>query len=170
MIKIDNASAYEQEEAISIPNFPEYKITKNGVVINKNGKVMKTEISNNGYVRVTLFKNQKHKKLSIHRLVAEAFIPNPFNLPQVNHKDKNKRNNNIDNLEWCSCSYNLKYSGVTEKGNEAHRKQVVCLDTGEIFKSVKDACDKYGLSHGNIVACCNKRRKSTGGMRWSYAM
>ena len=64
----------------------------------------------NGYVYVYLTKNNKSKNIRLHRLVAEEFIPNPNNLPQVNHKDCNKENNNASNLEWCTASYNVKYA------------------------------------------------------------
>ena len=72
----------------------------------KKGKILVPMLHKNGYLFIALPKKQK----SIHRLVAEAFIPNPNNLPQVNHKDCNKQNNNFKNLEWCNQSYNTKHA------------------------------------------------------------
>jgi hypothetical protein len=68
-----------------------------------------------GYIRITLRKNNKNVYASLHRLVAEAFIPNPNNLPQVNHKDEDKTNNCVDNLEWCTTSYNINYGTRNER-------------------------------------------------------
>ena len=101
-----------------------YRIDDHGNVYSiKSNKQISYFISNNGYKRVTLFKNGKSKNISIHRLVAIAFIPNPNDLPQVNHKDENKLNNNVDNLEWCSSKYNANYGTrikrITEKNIES---------------------------------------------------
>lgn len=80
----------------------EYYVTKDGKVISiRSGKEMCQWIDNVGYKQCNLYKDGKKKYVRIHRLVAEAFIPNPLNLTQVNHKDGNKLNNNVDNLEWC---------------------------------------------------------------------
>lgn len=68
------------------------------------------------YKQVVLYKNKKHKTVAVHRLVAEAFIPNPDNLPQVNHKDENPSNNNVNNLEWCTCKYNMGMGEVERCG------------------------------------------------------
>ena len=78
-------------------------------------KILKNYKDKDGYVKVILCKNNKTRFLSIHRLIAEAFIPNPDNLPQINHKDECKSNNSIDNLEWCSCKYNINYGNRTKK-------------------------------------------------------
>jgi len=77
--------------------------------------IVKQHIHKSGYYRVTLSKNNKIKNYSVHRLVALTFIPNPNNLPQVNHKDEDKSNNSVSNLEWCSASYNCKYGTRTKR-------------------------------------------------------
>lgn len=156
------------ERWVPIKGYENYKINDKGVVINSKGHVLKPELSNTGYNRVSLSKHQKHKKFSVHRLVAEAFIPNPNKLPQINHKDENRLNNNYKNLEWSTPLHNLIYSDVIRKGNEAHRRKVLCITTGEIFNSFKEIEDKYGLSHSNLVACCTGRRKQCGGKEWKY--
>jgi hypothetical protein len=103
--------------------------TFNGVRTSK-GQILKPLKTNTGYYRVDLKQNQKNKYISIHRLVAETFIPNPNNYPIINHKDNNPQNNCIDNLEWCTQSYNVKYaykygnakptSGCFKKGHNSH--------------------------------------------------
>lgn len=79
-----------------------------------NERILKPISTHNGYFRVHLRKDGKLKTFKIHRLVAEAFIPNPDNLPQINHKDEDKTNNRVDNLEWCSARYNCNYGGRNE--------------------------------------------------------
>lgn len=83
--------------------------------------IVKTHIHKLGYYRVTLSKNNKSKNYLLHRLVAQVFIPNPNNLPQVNHKDENKLNNNVNNLEWCTRSYNCRYGTRTKRIAEKTR-------------------------------------------------
>ena len=103
------------EGLYQVSNLGEIKsLPKTKVCINKNystkEKYLKTTINNKGYKRVFLYKNKKAKVFYIHRVVAQAFIPNPNKLIQVNHKDGNKQNNCIDNLEWISCSDNIKHA------------------------------------------------------------
>ena len=85
-----------------------------------------------------------------------------------NHKDYNKQNNNVENLEWCTCLENLNYSNVIDKASVAKHEEVICVDTDEVFESIKSACEKYGLHHSNIVACCNGKRATCGGYKWKY--
>lgn len=78
----------------------------------------------NGYVYVYLTKNNKSKNIRLHRLVAQAFIPNPNNYLYINHKDCDRTNNNVENLEWCTASYNVKYSFTNGKAKSNFRKRV----------------------------------------------
>lgn len=154
----------------TIRDFPNYKITDSGEVFNSDGRQIKGEISNSGYARVSLSNDHvKHQKKSVHRLVAEAFIPNPRNLTQVNHINQNKLDNRVENLEWCTPLENLNHSGVIEKASVAKFTKIECVTTGEVFDSVKDAADTYGIHHSNIVACCNGRRSKCGNKQWQYA-
>lgn len=171
MIKLEKADNYQFANAIVVADFPNYYITTEGSVFNAGGVKLKPEITNNGYLRVSLSNDEvKHKRFSVHRLVAEAFIPNPENLPQVNHKDEDKTNNCVENLEWCTALENLNYSKVIEKASEAKKQKIKCITTGEIFDSIKEVEDKFGLYHSNLVACCMGRRKRCGGMEWEYIM
>ena len=101
-----------------------YQVSNEGRVrnISKNPyKMMKPHYNQRGYCQVALSKNNKYIMAAIHRLVAKAFIPNPSNLPQVNHKDEKKDNNIVENLEWCDNKYNSRYGTRGERIGEKHR-------------------------------------------------
>lgn len=169
MIKIEKTKVYGWEAAI--PNFPNYTVTKNGEVFNKQGKRLKPSLQRNGYLKVSLCNDEiKHKGFLVHRLVAQAFIQNPKNLPQVNHIDGDKTNNCVWNLEWCTPLENLNHSHVIEKASKANLTKVECVTTGIIYDSFKEIEETIGLSHSNLVACCKGRRKTCGGMKWRYAV
>lgn len=97
-------------------------LEKKAGLSNRKEKILKQHLDKDGYVKVYLCKNSKVRFLSVHRLIAEAFIPNPNDLPQINHKDENKQNNKIENLEWCSCKYNINYGTRTIRSKETRRK------------------------------------------------
>lgn len=88
----------------------------------QTGKILKTKEDVNGYLRVSLLKNGKYQKMNVHRLIAIAFIPNENNFPIINHKDGNKLNNNISNLEWCTYSYNSKHAYDNELREKVYGK------------------------------------------------
>lgn len=110
-----------------------------------------------------------NKEFLIHRLVAESFIPNPYGFKCVNHKDENKLNNRVDNLEWCTYQYNVGYG----KGALARNSRIIQYDMGgnaiNIWESAKDAADSLEINYQGISACCRNLRKSCGGFLWSYA-
>lgn len=126
------------------------------------------------YLFISLCKDGKRKNYLVHRLVAEAFIPNPGNLPQVNHKDQNRQNNCVDNLEWCDSSYNINYGDRNEKVAKKMSKKVYQYDktTGAllcVFNSAMEAEEKVpGVWAQNIGKCCSGGLKSTGGFLWSH--
>lgn len=157
------------KERRKISGFPRYEVTTYGDVFNQNGLKLKQEKTKNGYLRVSLSNDKiKHKRMSVHRLVAEAFIQNPNNLPQVDHKNEIKTDNSVSNLRWSTPLDNLEHSRVIEKASKAKLAKVRCVTTGEVFNSIKEASEHYGLCHSNIVACCNGRRNTCGGMKWEY--
>lgn len=98
----------EKEIWKTIPKLTNYEVSNMGRVRKKN-LVLSQEETKKGYLRVSLSQNGKRKHYKVHRLVASAFIPNDENFPQINHKDENKKNNNVENLEWCTNWYNSHY-------------------------------------------------------------
>lgn len=107
-------------------------------------------------------KNGKRRNYRIHRLVAETFIPNPDNLPMVNHKDENKLNNEASNLEWCDNTYNTHYSKHQDLS-------VYCFDLDEHFKSASEAAVHTGVCRTSIVKACRGQLSQAGGKWWCYA-
>lgn len=153
---------------------PYYEVSSNGEVRNaKTKKELKGTPDKDGYLKVYLTMGlEKNKYVPIHRLVAQTFISNPENLPQVNHKDENKENNNVENLEWCTREYNYAY-GTGQKRARKHnqerngKKVKAIKDNKEyIFCSVKDAGRKLGICYSDIFGCLNGRLKTTGGYRF----
>ena len=130
-----------------------------GRVKNKHGRILKPGIKT-GYYGVVLMKDKKPHSYRIHRLVAEAFIPNPDNLPMVNHKDKNKLNNKVENLEWCDNTYNSQYPN--DLG-------VYCFDLDEYFKSASEASVHTGVCRTSIVKACRGQLSQAGGKWWCYS-
>lgn len=122
-----------------------------------------------GYFKVRLCKNGNNKQVLVHRLVAETFLSNPQNLPQINHKDENKQNNCVGNLEWCDTKYNINYGRHNEKVAKSHCKKVYCVELDKEFESAKSAAAQFNLSDSNIAKCCKGKYKTTGGYHWKYA-
>lgn len=159
-----------------IEGFPNYVIDEFGNVFNVKSGKMKAQQTYNGYKYVQLCSRGQSKTMLVHRLVAKAYIPNLNNLPCVNHKDENKANNSVDNLEWCTHAYNNTY-GVgkpTEKAVEARKKPVeqYSLD-GEFiasYESTTAAQKATGVNQSNISQCCKKKKgfKTAGGFVWKY--
>lgn len=173
---------YENEYQIN--QFGEIRTLKDSPKLKKYD-VLKPQISKrNGYVYQMLYKNGKEKLLRVHRLVAMAFLPNPNNLPQVNHKDGNKQNNSVDNLEWCEQSDNMKhaYKNGLQIPSENQRKAIintnklkqkkVCqIKDGEVintFSGISEASRQTKISISCISRCCNLKRKSTNGYEWRF--
>ena len=122
---------------------------------------------------VKLCKNGKHKNFRINRLVAEAFISNPNNLPQVNHKNEIKDDNRVENLEWCDAKYNNNFGTRKERVAEKLSKPVLQINktTNEIiseFPSTIEVKRQLGINHTSISQCCNGKRNTAGGYKWQY--
>lgn len=123
-----------------------------------------------GYKQVCLTKDNKKSTKKIHRLVAMAFIPNPDNLPCVNHKDENKANNNVDNLEWCSFEYNTKYGTRAERCGKPINQYSLNGELLATFHTSKEAERQTGIYHSHILNCChNKPHYNTAaGFKWKF--
>lgn len=134
-------------------------------------KILSPKITN-GYLGINLYINKKRRSFLIHRLVAEAFIPNPLNLPQVNHKDENKFNNSVNNLEWCTLEYNLLYGTGAKRSLESRTRPVLKFSLDGIFlekyPNQSIAAAKNNANQANISKCCNGHIKSCKGFVWKY--
>lgn len=136
------------------------------------GKLRKLRKNKNGYWIVILRKNSSHKGFLVHRLVAEAFIPNPNSLPYINHKDENPENSVVDNLEWCTALYNLEYSDVPKRIAKFKFRRVIQFDKdmNEIrrWNSLKEAAKSINRAQQNISKCCRGKVDTCGGYKWRY--
>ena len=145
------------------------------------GKVLKQGFNHKGYPIVYLSKDGKQKTITVHRLVAKAFIENPLNLPQVNHKDGCKTNNKVDNLEWCDNSYNQihahktglfpKYEDTIGWGRPARSVAMLDLSTGEVlrtFETLASVKRETGINQFNVRSVCVGDRHHAGGYGWKF--
>ena len=147
-----------------------YQVTSCGKVWSyKSGKFLKPVKDKVGYSIVGLHKDGEQKKYYIHRLVAMTYIPNPDNLPQVNHKDENKENNALPNLEWCDQKYNINYGSHNKRMAKSLSKPVFCEELNRKFDGARIAARELGLDQSHITQCCKGKQKTTGGYHWRYA-
>ncbi len=130
------------------------------------GRIMTPPTDKDGYLRIGLVKNRHQKFFYVHRLVANAFLPNPNNYKSVNHIDENKKNNNADNLEWCTIRYNNLYNNKIYKLTASKYKPVIQYDKSmnkiNEYSSIKEASEKTGI-RGVIISrscrCLNNKCK-----------
>ena len=156
-----------------IKEFPQYEINTKGQVRNSNKHILSQSMSNTGYYRVHLCKNGKAKWYAVHKLVAETFIPNPLHLPEVNHKDENKLNNDVSNLEWCSSNYNKNYGTRNKRISKTQTNNnlsqlVKCVETNVIYPSIMEAQRQTGIFNTAIGKVCKGERKTAGHYHWVY--
>ena len=167
-----------------------YKVSNLGRILSLNYKrTGKAKLRNpveipNGYLQVGFSKNKKTKTCYVHRLIAETFLPNPENLPEVNHKDEDKTNNFVflnedgsvdkekSNLEWCDRKYNNNYGTRTERFIKTMSKKVLQFSkTGEFIREWESTmeCGRNGFCQSHVAACCRGERKSHKGFLWMFA-
>lgn len=147
-----------------------YLVSNTGIVYSVRRRAILKPDNARGYLQVTLQKDGERSRKKVHRLVAELFIPNPDNLPCVNHKDENKGNNTVDNLEWCTVEYNNKFGSRTEKSKKTQIENAQKNGkTKTVYESSKQAERETGIYHSHISKCCIGKAKTAGGARWEYA-
>ena len=136
-------------------------------------RILKQNVDDEGYCRVKLSKEDKHCSVKVHRIIAETFLFNPSNLPMVNHKNENKTNNSISNLEYCDCTYNNNYGTRNERISKALKNKVLQYDTDGNFLNEWDSCidveKALGYPIGTICHRCNGTRNNKyKGYIWKY--
>lgn len=151
----------------------------NGKLYTYNGIVLSKRLDNKGYSCVLLCHEGKYKCCKVHRLVANAFIPNPNNLPYVNHKDEVKDNNHVNNLEWCDAKHNSNYGTVQERRSKTLTNGVKSIPviatlpdgTEEYYPSMADFSRVHNkpFSEGNISLAVSGKRKTAYGRKWRVA-
>lgn len=172
-----------------------YEVSNLGRVrSNRTGKVLKYNVTPNGRATVELFGDvgTKSKRLLVHRLAAIAFIPNPNNYPQINHKDENPSNNCVENLEWCTAKYNMNYGTrlarqlahidysdpkrkeiARENGRAASKAVAQYSKDGNLiatYPSAKEAHRQTGIHQSHLLECCHNKplRHTAGGYVWKF--
>lgn len=152
-----------------------YQVSDKGRVRSmKFGKerILKPSKDGWGYIFVRLYKNGEQKPYKVHRLVGQAFLLNPNNLPEINHKDEDKTNNSVENLEWCDTKYNLNYGTRNQRISDKHSKTVLQYTKyGNFLQEWKSGYDierNLGYCHGKISACCIGKQKTSYGFVCKY--
>lgn len=145
----------------AIPGYPEYNLLSNGSIWSKRKKCFLKTVNHRGYKNVGLYNEEKKETCRVNRLVAQAFIPNPLNLPEVNHLDGDKSNNNDWNLEWCTHAENMEHAGnhglMFKKLN---KRQMLLLKIEYQNSKItqKELALKYGVSQSRINTIINDVR------------
>ena len=155
----------------------QYLISNYGQVFSKkSNRCLKPHLNSSGYLQANLWKNNQGKHVFIHRLVAIYFIDNPDNLPQVNHKDENKKNNNVENLEWCNNSYNNLYGtkGIRQSesylnsGTNCYKVEKYDLDGNYLatYRSIREAGRENNICSSCIFQYFRENYSQCGGYKW----
>lgn len=165
---------YQVSNCGRVKSLERMRLVKSGCFGKVKEKILKHGKNKSGYLQVLLWKDGKQKSHRVQRLVANAFIPNPENKPEVNHKDENKENNCVWNLEWCDRKYNCNYGARNEKMLKSRNgknalKKVLCVETNKVYPSAHEAERQTGIFNQSIIKCCKGKYKSTNGYHWQYA-
>lgn len=185
----------DDEQWRTIGGFPEYEVSSYGNVrskdriVTRNGRpsrikgVKLKQFYSRGYMRVALYNGNRssRKQFLVHRLVAGAFIPNPLNKEYINHKDENKLNNMVDNLEWCTAKYNSNY-GTSIRRRVMHQdwQSIADKQSKTVYQYDKDMhiirvwkstveCERSGYNSSSVSRCCNGYLKTYKGYIWRYS-
>jgi hypothetical protein len=147
-----------------------YQVSNAGRIRNAHTDFIRKPVEDkDGYYQIRLYDSGCQGTYKIHRLVAEAFIDNPCNLPLINHKDEDKKNNTVDNLEWCTKEYNNNYGSRAQK--ILRKINQIDLHSNKIIKtyvSIASAAKEYNINPSSICGCLRGRSKSCLGYVWRY--
>ena len=180
-----------------IKGYPNYQVSNMGRIkrlstgyYRRTEKILKPQLQNNGYLHIKLSQKDKTKCILVHRLVAQVFIPNPNNLPQVNHINEDKTDNRVENLEWCDRKYNINYGNGISKRVKTNKENGTYKKIGEInyknfsksilqfskdnsfirrWDCIMDVQRELGYDNRQICSCLKNRQKTAKGFKWVYA-
>lgn len=158
---------------VPIKGYENYLVSPEGIIYNaKTGRALKSSPNPTGYCRVSLRKDGKTKTVYVHRIVAEAYVPNPNGFTEVNHIDEDKSNNAASNLEWVSRKTNINHGTCIQRRGETNTvvngKPILCVETGKIYQSGTVIEKELGYNKGNIWQACNGKIKTAYGFHWQY--
>lgn len=171
---------YEVSTYGRIKSIDRVVVDKNGMIKHYKGKILSLNKNNVGYYYIKPSNNGKAQKKLLHLLIAKTFIPNPYKLPEINHKDQNQNNCCVWNLEWCTRAYNNSYADKVKRMMGTRKEKcyknagipiIQLTKNGEFineYQSAKEAERITGISNSNIIQCCKGKLKTTGGFVWKY--
>ena len=170
---MDNQQLSSNIEWRIVEDYDHYEVNNLGQVRHRQRqKILKPRANKGGYLYVNFKISGKNTNFAIHRLVAKAFLPNPNNLPEVNHKNSDTTDNRVENLEWCDTSYNSNYSYQKQENKDCRGKMVAQYDKqGNLiceYPSLGSAAEATNGSLGGISNCCHGRTKTSGGYVWKF--
>lgn len=146
-----------------------YQVSTQGRVRNsRRGKILGASKQGSGYIQTMLSKNAVRSYPLVHRIVAQTFIPNPENKPQINHKNGDKTDNRVENLEWCTMSENLHHRHRVLGQPGGRCKAVTCITTGKTYPSAKAAAADLGLHRSAVSRVCEGRQKTTKKLKFKF--
>ena len=166
-----------------IKGFPNYSVSEQGDIRNNvTSRILTNRNSGKGYFKVTLCYCGKKVEKAVHRIVAETFIPNEFNKPEVNHIDGNKKNNSVNNLEWATRQENMRHLYYCLDSTEMRRKmgnsrrgerngvsrKIIRIEDGKIYSCISDAAKDIGVHRMCVSDVCRGKQKTTGGYHYMY--
>lgn len=163
----DYEGLYQVSNLSRVKSLDRWVKGRNGSLRICKERILKPGTDKYGYLFVILCKNGKVKKFSVHRLVAEAFIANPHNYPCVNHKDENKQNNNVSNLEWCDVKYNTNYGTAIKRRSKPVLQYTMDGAFVKEWESITE-CGRNGFSSGCVCMCCRGELKTYKDFIWKY--
>ena len=165
---IKNYEGYYQASNFGKIRSIDRKIASGNKTKNLKGKILKASKNNKGYLQINLCVNNIRNKCLVHRLIAQTFMPNPNQLECINHKDENKANNHIENLEWCDYTYNNNYGTFKSRVSSSKSKSVKCVELSLIFKSQLEASKYFNIKSSAISRCCKNKNRTAGGYHWEF--
>lgn len=156
------------EEWRPMVDHPKFRVSSEGRVANINGKIYSQFVTKKGYAQINVCEFGKTFTFKVHREVAKAFLPMKDGRDQVNHKDGDKLNNRVENLEWCSAKENMQHAAhvLGFKGKPHDEIRILCVETGKEYASIHEAARQIGCARQNISSCLNKPTNTCRGYHW----